>query len=415
MNTREQRGIVIAATVKLTRTQGIWFVPSQSSCDKRYAVDPTKGSCNCPDHQETGFKCKHQYAVEFTLRRERTADGTVVEQQEFKWREEKTYTQNWPAYNAAQTTEKHRFQELLFDLCSGVSEGDRQPGRGRPKTPLADMAFATTFKVYTTLSSRRFACDLRDAQGKGYLTPSIHFNAINAFLESAELTPVLKSLIVRSAGPLRSVERDFAVDSSGFSVSRFVKWHDEKYGRERSGRDWVKVHLACGVKTNVVTAAAIYHRDAADAPVLPELVNTTAETFKVAEVSADKGYLSADNIETIFAAGGTPFIAFKQNSTGGKGGLFEKMFHYYQFNRDEYMDHYHKRSNVESTFSMVKRKFGDNVRSRTDNAMRNEVYCKLLAHNLCVVHESHVELGIEPVFWPEQNERTVMLPFKPTA
>src|SRR5262249_34436228 len=225
MNTREQRGIVIAATVKLTHQNGQWFVPSQTGADKKYTVDPCKGTCTCPDHVETGFVCKHQYAVKFTITRERLADGAVVEQKTFEWREEKTYTQNWPAYNAAQTTEKHRFQELLFDLCSGVSEGDRQPGRGRPKTPLADMAVATTFKVYTTLSSRRFACDLRDAQDKGYFTPSIHFNAINAFLESAELTPVLKSLIVRSAGPLRSVERDFAVDSSGFSVSRFVKWH----------------------------------------------------------------------------------------------------------------------------------------------------------------------------------------------
>jgi hypothetical protein len=34
--------------------------------------------------------------------------------------------------------------------------------------------------------------------------------------------------------------------------------------------------------------------------------------------------------------------------------------------------------------------------------MVNEVLAKLLAHNICVVHASHIELGIEPVFWPEQ-------------
>jgi len=54
-----------------------------------------------------------------------------------------------------------------------------------------------------------------------------------------------------------------------------------------------------------------------------------------------------------------------------KGGessslLWDKMYHYYSFNRDAFMTHYHKRSNVESTFSMIKTKFGDHIRSKTD-------------------------------------------------
>jgi hypothetical protein len=35
------------------------------------------------------------------------------------------------------------------------------------------------------------------------------------------------------------------------------------------------------------------------------------------------------------------------------GGLFEKAFRYFQFKADEYMEHYHKRSNLESTFSTI--------------------------------------------------------------
>lgn len=179
------------------------------------------------------------------------------------------------------------------------------------------------------------------------------------------------------------------------------------------------MHIACGVKTNVVSAVAIYGRDANDCPILPELLKSTAERFKVLEMSADKGYLSAENVEAIFAAGATPYIALKSNTTGGVGGLFAKMVETYNANKYLYMDHYHKRSNVESTFSMIKRKFGDSVRARTDTAMTNEVLCKILCHNLCVVHHSHVELGIEPVFWakdePEKEakreEMVDILPF----
>ena len=57
--------------------------------------------------------------------------------------------------------------------------------------------------------------------------------------------------------------------------------------------------------------------------------------------------------------------------------------------------------NVESTFSMVKAKFRNHVRSKTDTAMKIEVLCKLLCHNICCLIMSQCELGIAPVFWAE--------------
>lgn len=43
---------------------------------------------------------------------------------------------------------------------------------------------------------------------------------------------------------------------------------------------------------------------------------------------------------------------------------------------------------------MVKAKFGDSVRAKTDLAMANEVYAKFVAHNI----QSMYELGINPSF-----------------
>jgi hypothetical protein len=51
---------------------------------------------------------------------------------------------------------------------------------------------------------------------------------------------------------------------------------------------------------------------------------------------------------------------------------------------------------------MVKAKFRDHVRSKTDVAMKNEVLCKLLCHNISCVIQSQCELGIEATFWPEK-------------
>ncbi|MBO0697014.1 MAG: transposase [Zavarzinella sp.] len=47
---------------------------------------------------------------------------------------------------------------------------------------------------------------------------------------------------------------------------------------------------------------------------MPPLVKATAANFKIGEVFADKGYLSVENVETIHAHGGTPFIAPKVNT-----------------------------------------------------------------------------------------------------
>jgi hypothetical protein len=48
---------------------------------------------------------------------------------------------------------------------------------------------------------------------------------------------------------------------------------------------------------------------------------------------------------------------------------------------------------------MMKAKFGDSIRSKTDVAMKNETLAKILCHNIvCLIHEMY-ELGIEPTFW----------------
>ena len=292
---------------------------------------------------------------------------------------------------------KDKFLGLLFDLCGGIANPESH-GAGRPKLPLSDAVFSVVFKVYSTVSGRRFMSDLRDAKAKGFIASAPHYNSIFNYLENPTMTPVLRRLIEQSSLPLRSVETSFAVDSSGFTTSRFTRWFDVKYGKERVKQDWVKCHLMCGVKTNIVTAVEIEGMYTHDTLAFAPMVETTAKHFSIAEVSGDKAYGSLSNTDAVTKAGGTPFIAFKGTATGKAGGTFEQMFHYFMFRKEEFLQHYHKRSNVESTFSMMKRKFGDSLRSKTDTAMVNETLCKVLCHNLVVLIHEIYELGIDPVF-----------------
>jgi len=71
-------------------------------------------------------------------------------------------------------------------------------------------------------------------------------------------------------------------------------------------------------------------------------------------------------------------------------------------NREEFLDHYHKRSNVETAFSMIKGKFGDAVRRKSDIGQLNKVLCKVLCYNLCVIIQAIHESGIDPTFCAER-------------
>ena len=266
MDARQERGLVIAATQKLVQKGKAWLVPSQSGRGK-YTVVPDDETpyCSCPDYEATGKPCKHIHAVTFTIQREHAADGTIIETKSITFTQKKTYSQNWPIYDLAQMTEKHRFLELLADLCKGIQE-PLETKTGRKSARLADMVFAAVSKIYSTVSLRRFGCDLSEYHDKGYLSQAIHPVKVGCYMECEKLTPVLKALITASSLPLRAVETAFAVDSSGFSTSRFVRWFDQKYGTVRIEHQWVKCHLVCGVKTHVVTAVRILDKDAADAP-----------------------------------------------------------------------------------------------------------------------------------------------------
>jgi hypothetical protein len=323
----------------------------------------------------------------------------------------KTYPQEWHEYNLAQTNEKARFQELLYSLCNGIEEPTQT--FGRPRLPLSDMLFAIVLKVYCGFSSRRTISDLREAQSRGYLARAPHFNSLSNYMEAEWLTAYLHALITESALPLRTIERDFAVDSSGFSTNTYSRWIDEKWGavrlenggeeaEEYKQQNWVKVHLMCGVKTNVVTSAIVTTKHAGDCPRFKPLVNATAENFVINEVSADKAYSSRPNLKLIVSKAATPYIDFKENAKPNpKDALWTRMYHFYAYNQAWFKSHYHKRSNVETTFSMIKGKFGGNLRSKTYQAQENELLCKILCHNICCLIQSIYELSIEPTFWTE--------------
>src|SRR5262249_50284407 len=139
---------------------------------------------------------------------------TVTQTERVTTTKKVTLRRNWTAYTKAQTEEKERFMELLNDLCITLPQPIQ--GRGRPRMPLSEMVFSSVFKVYTGFSARRNTTDLATAQERGYLTKVPSFATVNNYLADERITEVLRDFITASALPLRTLEQNFAADSTGF-------------------------------------------------------------------------------------------------------------------------------------------------------------------------------------------------------
>lgn len=308
-----------------------------------------------------------------------------------------TYPQDWKNYNDAQTKEKYIAEQLLLELLDSFETKELKLKGGRPGWQLKYRIYCMFMYVLSSCSSRRCISDLYMVRDRKIIPAVPHFNSVLNFFGNKSATKILSKLIRITSLPLISIESHFAVDSSGFSTSRFQRWFNVRTQKTEKKRDYKKAHITVGAKSNIITSVKITNGFAADCPELIPLVEQTNEFFDMSEVSADKAYLSRANLQYIARVGAVPYIPFKSNSKPNCKGsvIWKRMHEYFMKNRERFLKSYHLRSNVETTFHMIKRKYGNNLKTKKGISQINEILVKCLCHNLaCLVHESF-ELGLK--------------------
>lgn len=301
---------------------------------------------------------------------------------------------DWHNYNESQTQEKILFMQLLRELCDLLIE---QPLHriGRKPVSYSDMIYALALKSYLTFSSRRVCSDLKLAAEVRDIEKPFHFNTLLKYLDSTELRSNIIKLIEISALPLRQIEQDFAVDATGFGISIFSRWSDVRANRTNVRRLYRKCHCVYGVYSNIVTSVEVTRGCVHDNNLFEPLIRQTADNWNIREVSADKGYLCKANLKLVSDIGAMPFIPFKSNIKSRRSPqIWKDMFSYFHKHREEFLLHYHKRSNAEAGFSMIKRRFGNNVRCKKEISQDNEILLKVLCHNICVLVQELFLSGI---------------------
>ncbi len=325
------------------------------------------------------------------------------EEKEFVYKTKPIPKIDWSAYNKAQTNEKLMIFSLIDELLDLISMSQEQK-TGRPAIQIRDMVFCMLIKIYTKTSSRAVVSDLELAKRQGYINHVPCYSTLMLYFNDERLQKILKELVHLSGLPLKDVEEHFSIDSSGFSTSQFGRWFDFRF-RNKSiiteERVFRKAHIMVGVKTNVITAIEITTQTHADSPQLKALLKKTVLNYDVKEVSADKAYLSINNLELIDSVGAVPLIPFKKNSKGSRGRqgmIWKKMFWYQKNKPQEFYERYYKRANVESTFNMIKQKFTPTLMTKNFVANVNEIMGKALCHNLRCLIYGYFKLGINKKF-----------------
>ena len=348
----------------------VMLVRTEADGEPDYTVDLQNNSCTCPASH--GSKCRHIIAaIEFTLwdlhepcikEDCELSEAQLIGSSDRKRKsgDTQSYPQNWKAYNRGQAEEMIGLMSLLRPLTEAVEKSGiyLQNGLGRPS--LSDILFSMIFKASTGKSARGVRSHLKLFEMLGHIQKAPHSNTLSKYLNDAALTPILHDLITTTAMPLKRMEDAVAIDSSGFGVPNTVTWVTEKWGYEAEQRAWVKLHLTCGVRTNVVVAAEVSERHSNDSPYFVPLLSQAAKHFNLSAISADKAYLSRANLSYADTLGITARIPFKVNTLPVPldDTPWGRAYHAFMFHQEEWKREFHLRSNVESTFSTIKRRFG---------------------------------------------------------
>lgn len=306
----------------------------------------------------------------------------------------KTYGQAWPQYNAAKTREKLVAEGLLLELLDHLEEPKHQIGR-KPFS-VRDRLLCMFIYAYGGYSSRRAMSDVEIARRRGLLSVTPHFNSVLNMFRDISLTKTLFTLLELSSLPLRQFEESFSIDASGFTSSYYERWLDVRTEHLSKRKKWVKLNLVVGNRTNIVTSVLVSDGSTHESRGLPELVQKTSRFFKIKDFCADKGYSSRQNLAAIAGIGAIPFIPFKSNTSGKARGssLWKTMYDYFTDHQEDFLKHYHRRSNAETAFSMIKKNFRNHLRMKSFTGQVNELLVKCLCHNLSVLVQESFELGL---------------------
>lgn len=386
-----------------------------------YHVEERSGlwDCDCPDAALTR-PCVHVLAVFLTRKIIPYPDEEMEEPEE-----REAGGMDHAAIRKAELAITTHLPRLAYRLFEMLPQPPPRYGPGRPALSQTDGLLCALLWAINGRNMRREQETRDRLMAEGILGRHVSCNSVSRVLTDEETTPLLEEALRRTREPFSTVDPNdlpltlsvgdtFAVDSTGFTPSRQGHYAAER-DRQRQERErrerkatgkpaeplpWLKAHLMVSTRAHLITSARITSstgKGTGDPSLFAPLMEETAATFPVGVVVGDPAYTNRAVVEQVASLGATPIFKPKSNMKPRQHGVsgWGDMIAFFTVHRAEFDALYHRRVQVESVNSAIKRRFGESLRSRTPTSRRNELLCRLIAYNLVVliqqVHLLHAE------------------------
>ena len=174
-----------------------------------------------------------------------------------------------------------------------------------------------------------------------------------------------------------------AVDGSGIKVSNRGDWIRHKW---KVKRGYLKIHIAVDVKRKKILALKVTDERVGDGRMLQPLVEEASKKAKIAKTVADGAYDAKSNFRYLASKKIEAVIKVRKSSSSRAGGCMPRKLVAQEYLRDpeawKRKHGYGQRWMVESTFSSLKRTFGEYVSARSMRNMAQEMMIKASLYNL---------------------------------
>jgi len=243
-------------------------------------------------------------------------------------------------------------------------------------------------KTYLKMDYRGFADWLLFSNDAFYLLKlkrRPHFTTLQKFLQRFDST-LFDQLIAAVFSQINATQRpiDVAIDGSGFSSSYCSRYYVMRINRETTYRSFMKMTIAVDPRTKALTAVKCRKGPSHDTkdfiPLLRKADRSVSQ--RIRNVIADKAYDSSRNFYVIekelHADAIIPLRNYRSRTVGR---------HTIRRHRplDPNKEIYGRRNMAETVFSVIKRKFGGDLRSRLTEVKKKEMKLKALVYNLCIL------------------------------
>ena len=171
------------------------------------------------------------------------------------------------------------------------------------------------------------------------------------------------------------------LDASGIRVIGRSIWYSIRVKKRISRRECDKVHIAVCRDQLLILNWLITNRKKNDCPFFVKLLKPFK---KLGLVIADPAYLSRKNVQYVVDKGGSPFIWIKKNVTLRAKNSFawKAMIRLFKTFQPLFKGIYNQRSKVECVFPALKKRYRDQLYSRSWYVRRREMAIRFIAYNV---------------------------------